>query len=179
MFDPKNPPEVIIETDDDDAPAPGEWTPARGMRRGALAALLVGAVLGGLWCLLAWQRPDLVVGYKHEEFSVMAIMGAASALLAFLFMWLLFASVHHTAQMVGGLCPVIVVVTMLAMVVAKQLTVAATPGVDTLDGVWVKGAEWLAPGRFLVSNVGVWVGIVLGVVVFREGDSILDLFTNT
>jgi hypothetical protein len=119
------------------------------------------------------------VAYRFEDTSVTFVMGAATALIAFVFTWILFATVHRCASMVGGLCPLIVVAAMLAIVVAKQLTVAATPGVDTLDGQWVKGAEWLAPARFFTSNFGVWIGIITGVWAFREGDSIMDIFTRS
>lgn len=174
----QRPPQVIIE-EDDDGPAPGEWTPGRGLTRGAVAALVVGAAIGVLWCMLAWHRPDVTVVYKHEEGSVPLMMGAAMALLTFLFSWWLFAAVHHFAQMVGGLCPVIVVVALLLLVIAKQITVASTAGVDTMDGVWVKGGAWLEPARFFSSNIGAWIGIAMGVIVFREGDSILDIFTRS
>jgi len=173
------PPPVIIEQDDDDQPGPGEWTPARGLRRGTIGVVVAALVLGTLWCLLAWRRPDVVVAYKHEEAGVSIAMASAGGIVAFLLMWVLFSVMHRGSQLVGGLCPVIVVAAMLLMVFAKQATVAATPGVDTIDGLLVSGRAWLAPGRFLTSNVGVWIGMVMGVLAFREGDSLLDFFRRS
>ena len=64
----------------------------------------------------------------------------------------------------------------LLMILAKQLTVAGTGGVITLDDVVVSGSAWLAPSRFLSSNSGAWVAIALAIYVFRDGDSIMTVF---
>jgi len=168
-----------IEIDDDDQVDPGAWTPARGLLRGSLLTLLVGALLGAGWCILAWRRPDIVVTYHHEEASVPFILGAAGAIGVFLLMWILFATMHRSAMMVGGFCPVIVTLVMLLMLVAKQLSVAASPGVSIIDGELVKGAAWLMPQRMLTSNIGPLIGIVFGIYAFREGDSLLEFFSST
>ncbi|MCB9850372.1 MAG: hypothetical protein H6817_06670 [Phycisphaerales bacterium] len=163
----------IILADDSDS---GDWTPARGLRTGTIATLAVALLLGAGWCYLAWKRPDVAVTYSHEDGSVTGIMGAVGGMIAFFICWVLFATMHRASRMVSVPCTVVVVVIVLLMLVAKQLTVAATPGVDTLDGVMVSGKAWFEPSRFITSNVGVWFAIALAVYVFRDGDSIMVVF---
>jgi hypothetical protein len=168
---------VIIE--EEDCLDPSEWTPARGVVRGAVGVLLSAAVLGTAWCVLAWNRPDLAVGYKHEEPSVMFATGFLTAIIAFAICWALFAVMHRRAQMCGGLCPVIVAAAMLLIIIAKQITVASSSPVDTIEGQLVSGVEWLAPARFFTSNIGAWIGTIAGVYAFREGNSILEYLTRS
>ncbi len=157
------------------AASTGGWTPQRGLVRGSAACLIAGAILGGAWCALAWRRPDVVVSYTYDDVEIMAIMGALSAIVTFMCCWILFAVMHHYSQMAGGLCPVIVIGIMAGIIVAKQLTVAATPGVDLPDGPVVGGA-WLAPKMFVMSNLGAWIGLAVGVYACKDGESPLELF---
>jgi hypothetical protein len=124
--------------------------------------------------VLAWNRPDLAVGYKHDEPSVMFATGFLTAIIAFAICWALFAVIHRRAQMCGGLCPVIVAAGVVLIIIAKQITVATTPGVDTIEGQLVAGGEWLAPARFFTSNNGAWIGVIAAILAFREGNSIFE-----
>ena len=150
------------------------WTPARGLAKGSSACLLAALVLGAAWCAVARRVPEATVAYLHEDAKVTLFLVFIGALVGFVASWILFAVMHRTSHMVGGLCPLIVAAFVVLIVLAKQL-VLVRQGVKLPSGL-VIGWAWLEPVNVLKSNLGTWLGIVVAVHLFREGDSIVDLF---
>ena len=155
-------------------PAPGEWTPARGLLKGTIACLMAAVVPGVGWCAAAWHVPEATVVHLHEDAKVMLFLVVIGALVGFASAWILFAVMHRFSQMVGGLCPVSVVVVVILIVLAKQI-VLATHGVKLPSGS-VIGWSWLEPVTVLKSNLGTWMGIAAAVYLFKDGASLTELF---
>lgn len=164
--------EIIREDDDAEESAAG-WSPAKGLVRGGAACVAVAAVMAVGAIALTRRRPDLVVFYKHDDAQVTFILILMGALVGFIATWLLFAAMHRGSQMIG-LGPTLVVVgVMLALIVVKQVALAASglriPEVKTC------GWDWLRPATFLKSNLGVWMGFFAAVWMLRDGDSPIDV----
>ncbi|NOX58383.1 MAG: hypothetical protein GXP29_05920 [Planctomycetes bacterium] len=180
MIDPRSPDfKPIIETEDNspNERAPREWTPAQGLLKGMAGCLIVGALIGAGWSMLTCKRPDALLFYVHEEPKVMLVLATIGALFGFGAAWILFACMHRLSRMVGRPCVAGVVIAMLLIVTARQIVVAVT-GVS-IDELNVTGWQWLAPRRFFISNVGVWVGMLTAIYLFHEGESFIDLFPSS
>lgn len=172
-FDPNNPPKPIIETCDDDRGRP-EWTPFKGLINGSIACAVAGAAIGTGWYALASSRPDITVSYLHEDVKVTLFLGVICAMCGFACAWIMFAVMHRFSQMVSPLATVAVAVFVILLAMAKQIAVAKSG--FQLPETTIAGWQWLAPALFFKSNIGTWAGLAVAIWMFREGDSITEIF---
>jgi hypothetical protein len=131
------------------------WTPMRGIVRGSLAGMLAALVLATGAGLLTWYAPRVAV---WEWVRVGA---------AFVTMYILFAVVHRAAGMTGWACSAIVVVLTLA-VAFSQHGVFAARGVMIHEGM-VVGLQWASLSGLLASDFWLYVGLILGVLLWHNG----------
>jgi drug/metabolite transporter (DMT)-like permease len=162
----------IIEDDDSIDESPPGWTPLKGLTRGAAATACVGALLAWALSVVAIRRPDLAVFYKHDDAQVTFVLILLGALVGFILSWILFATMHRVSQMVGWSSTLVVIGILLAIVVVKQMVFASHGG--KIPEVATQGWAWLQPAAFLKSNIGMWMGMFVGVWLMRDGDSPLD-----
>lgn len=154
-----------------------DWSPRRALARGALICLIPGSILAAGMCFAAAKVPEMAVCHAHDNVQVAVIIGMGNALVGFVAAWILYFVMHRASAMVGLGCTLVVVAFVVLMLIAKQAVVAKV-GVS-LPNKTVIGWEWLRPVRFFTSNIGAWIGIAGAVHLFREGDSITELFGST
>lgn len=172
MIDPRSPDfEPIIETKETD---PKEWTPARGLTNGMIACLIAGTIMGAGWIALSLKFPSVMVFHVRDEVKVMFVLGCVGIILGFVMSWILFTVMHRTSKMISWPCTAGVIATVLLIILARQIALAIGDAqVPELD---VTGWAWLTPRRILISNVGQWIGLTGAVYLFREGESLVELF---
>ncbi len=151
-----------------------EWTPLHGILSGTTACVVVSAILAAGFCTIAYYNPLATIAQVTD--GVRESLGSIiiGSLVGFVMAWILFAVMHRVSQLVGGLCPVIVLVMAILIVVAKQLVLVAY-GADTNHG-FVQGWAWMKPATFLTSNLGIWLGLIAAIAIFKEGMSLSELF---
>ena len=162
-------PEVIIEECRRD-----EWTPLRGLITGGLACLVVTAIISAGWCMVAYRLPEATVCHLRDgaRESMGPILGGA--VVGFVSAWILFAVMHRFSHMVGGLCPYVVIL-MVALIVLSKQAVLVVYGVKLPTG-FVDGWEWMKPLTILTSNLGTWIALFLAYIMFKDGESVSDMF---
>ncbi len=162
-------PEVIIEESSRD-----EWTPLRGLITGSLACLVVTAIISAGWCTVAYRLPEATVCHLRDgaRESMGPILGGA--VVGFVSAWILFAVMHRFSHMVGGLCPYVVILMVTLIVLSKQ-AVLVVYGVKLPTG-FVDGWEWMKPLTVLTSNLGTWIALFLAYIMFKDGESVSDMF---
>jgi len=120
----------------DEAPEEAEWTPAIGLRRGALNGLLAAAILSILLVPLAAYLPYMI------------IIIWLRAPLAFGVAWVLCQVVQRGAGMVDVRCTLLALV-LAALVLASSHVVFAVNGVVDAGGV---GEWWVFP-MYLIEDL--------------------------
>lgn len=172
MIDPRSPEfEPIIESADSN---PKEWTPARGLTQGMIACLITGTIMATGWIALSLKFPSAMIFHVRDEVKVMIVLGFVGIIIGFVMSWILFTVMHRVSKMVSWPCTVGVIATVLLLILARQIALAIGDAqVPELD---VTGWSWLTPRRILISNVGQWIGLTGAVYLFREGESLVDLF---
>lgn len=151
--------------EDYEAATRDDWSPARGLVRGAVAGLMAAVMLAGLADWLAWRAPLLAA---NGWLRTAASLGS---------MFVMFYVVHRASGMTGPPCTAIVVV-LVALIAGSQHVVFALHGVPSTQGL-VLGWEWCAPEIMLLMNIWTIVGIAFGVLLWRDGvsaSSVVDIF---
>ncbi len=172
MLDPRSPDfEPVIETDEDN---PREWTPQRGLINGLIASIIAATIMTVGWTALTRISPLSMIFHVCDDAQSTFILAVIGIVIGFVMTWILFICMHRVSRMVSRPCTIGVVVLVLLMILARQIAIAAFD--IKIDGLDVSGWEWMGLRRIIVSNVGLWVGIGGATYLFREGESIVDMF---
>ncbi len=177
MLDPRSPDfEPVIETAVTDPKEldSKEWTPQRGLINGLIATAIAAIVLTIGWTALTRVSPLSMIFHVCDDAKPTLFLAFLGIVTGFVMTWILFVCMHKASRMVSRPCTVGVVVIALLMILARQIAIAAFD--VKVDGLDVSGWEWLGLRRIIVTNLGLWLGIVGAAYLFHEGDSFVEMF---
>lgn len=141
-------------------PVPSDWSPARGLWRGAVTGMAVAVVLALVSGVVAALAPLIVIN------AYLRLAGA------FFLTLILLTSVQRGAGMVGWSCTGLAVGQALLVLFSNHLCFAVF-GVQGREQV-LHGWMWLSPPVLLVVNGLAFVGVGFGAALGHRGGVFLE-----
>jgi hypothetical protein len=136
-----------------------DWTPERGLARGAKWGLVAAGVLMVAADLLARYAPFMVLDWKLR--GAWALAGV----------WVLYMVVHHAAGMASLHCSILVAVLTLVIALSQHVVWAYHP-VPTYP---FKGGQWFSFDALVPYNLMTVLGAGFGLYAWKDGASITSL----
>jgi len=148
------------------------WTPARGLFKGTVRCVITAGVLAAVMCLGTALSPSLTTLPAIDSIVYTIVIGAFHVMIAFIITAILFGVMHRASGVVGPTATLLVGLLTVAVVASKHLVLVTHEfefGPESIQG-WA----WVHPQSILVTNIGAWLGLAIGIAMFRGGDTLWD-----